>query len=1260
METNLVLHEKTHHITVYSPKSNEAHLSKDKLGKLEIYGGVPAYVKTFIDEHNIDESAHPHIQENLSTLEGTVAEHIEDTNNPHAVTKEQVGLGNVDNTSDANKPISTATQAALDAKANESDLTAHTTNTSNPHNVTKAQVGLGNVDNTSDLNKPISTATQAALDGKQATISDLETIRSGAALGATAVQPGDLATVATTGSYNDLTNKPTIGNATLTIQKNSTTVDTFTANATSNKTINITVPTTAADVDALPDTTKYGASLEMSVNSSTFVVTATLKDQDGNTLGTAQTIDLPLESVVVSGSYDSANKKVVLTLQNGSTIDFSVADLVAGLQSEITSSNKLSADLVDDTNTTHKFVTASDKSTWNGKQDAISDLTTIRSNASAGANAAATIAGYGDIVSHDANEFALDSNTVHKTGDETIAGTKTFTGKVVSPIVETGSNANNYFQCQKFRGEGNASTYYHAIDFGYANHNQVDFYEYGGTFVFHKHTASAVGSGDTIQGTINDNGWEGNVKGNVTGNVTGNLTGNADTATKATQDGDGNVISSTYLKAETDTLGTVLNRGNSATTDIDFNNKDWFNAGVKLTSYYYSTSQDPTTQYYWYKITPPASGSKSDRYLISIESDVNYPSKRGTYLLEISTYGSGTSRSYNVSLNCLGLTGSSSIALFKCAMDASGYVYVQSSAVWTSYMRFIRLGTENDTKTYEQVGLAAFGTAAGFTPLKTITDTGCIRVVNGALSGTYSTVLPSEYFVGNLVGTATKATQDASGNTITSTYSTKAETVTNVTGSNATVSVTKNGSTSTFTIDNVANATNAAAATKATQDGDGNTISSTYLKLSGGTMTGDLKFAGANNRIAGFTITENGNNVDGGWNWANKDGAGFYLRSSSHSAAGEFGFFARNSAGTTKKLIGSVSGSLTWDGNAVQTAAHKGVANGIASLDANTKVPVAQLPVMTGATSSAAGTVGAVPAPAAGDEAKFLRGDGTWVGSTSATIWGSLTGTLSDQTDLQNALNAKQGTLSTAQLNAANSGITSTKVGNYDTHIANSDIHVTAANKTTWDGKQDAISDLATIRSNASSGASAATTIAGYGNIVTHNASEFALDSSTVHTTGNETIGGTKTFSSEVIGVSPAASDDSTKLATTAWVRALLGDINMLGRIDFDSGTQFTISATVTKSKNITGMSTYTILSDGYISLLELSTTGSGDAIISNALLKIIINGATVIRKDFYGFIPVSSGDEVTFSYNSSFALSSMISAGTYMAGNFAFLPQRS
>ena len=60
-----------------------------------------------------------------------------------------------------------------------------------------------------------------------------------------------LATVATSGSYSDLTNKPTIptvNNATLTIQKNGTKVKTFTANASSNVTANITVPTKVSEL----------------------------------------------------------------------------------------------------------------------------------------------------------------------------------------------------------------------------------------------------------------------------------------------------------------------------------------------------------------------------------------------------------------------------------------------------------------------------------------------------------------------------------------------------------------------------------------------------------------------------------------------------------------------------------------------------------------------------------------------------------------------------------------------------------------------------------------------------------------------------------------------------------------------------------------------------------------------------------------------------------------------------------------------------
>ena len=115
-------------------------------------------------------------------LDTKIDNHTSDFNNPHKVTKEQVGLGNVDNTADINKPVSVAQQALVDStKAElkkdigdiEKDVTNHIADKNNPHEVNKLQVGLGNVDNTSDINKPVSTAQQAALDKLK---SDLESI----------------------------------------------------------------------------------------------------------------------------------------------------------------------------------------------------------------------------------------------------------------------------------------------------------------------------------------------------------------------------------------------------------------------------------------------------------------------------------------------------------------------------------------------------------------------------------------------------------------------------------------------------------------------------------------------------------------------------------------------------------------------------------------------------------------------------------------------------------------------------------------------------------------------------------------------------------------------------------------------------------------------------------------------------------------------------------------------------------------------------
>lgn len=131
------------------------------------------------------------------------------------------------------------------------------------------------------------------------------------------------------------------------------------------------------------DGSAYAHSLELTINSQTYVLTATLKNKSGETLGTPQTIDLPLETMVVGGSYDDNTKKVILTLKNGNTVDFSVADLVSGLQTEITSTNKLNSDLINDTNQNNKFVTSSEKTQIATNTQNISDIQTTIGNINA-------------------------------------------------------------------------------------------------------------------------------------------------------------------------------------------------------------------------------------------------------------------------------------------------------------------------------------------------------------------------------------------------------------------------------------------------------------------------------------------------------------------------------------------------------------------------------------------------------------------------------------------------------------------------------------------------------------------------------------------------------------------------------------------------------------------------------------------------------------------------------------------------------------
>ena len=223
----------------------------------------------------------------------------------------------------------------------------------------------------------VTTGEKYTWNNKQNAIANLSTIESWAAAGATAVQPWDLATVATSGSYNDLSNKPTIptvNNATLTIQKNGTTVKTFTANASSNVTANIKVPTKTSDITndswyitkSVSDLTNYTPTTWLA----TVATSGSYKDLSNKPTIPTKTSQLTndssfvssssLATVATSGSYNDLSNKPTIPSVNNSTITFTQNWTSKG---DITL-NQSSNETIALTDTTYSNITKSEIQTW--------------------------------------------------------------------------------------------------------------------------------------------------------------------------------------------------------------------------------------------------------------------------------------------------------------------------------------------------------------------------------------------------------------------------------------------------------------------------------------------------------------------------------------------------------------------------------------------------------------------------------------------------------------------------------------------------------------------------------------------------------------------------------------------------------------------------------------------------------------------------------------------------------------------------------
>lgn len=120
-------------------------LAKEITNRTNAINALRTELKTYVDDLIADTGS------DVTALETKVNKHIADKSNPHTVTRAQVGLSNVNNTSDANKPVSTAQATAIaDAKAAgttaQTSINSHAGRKDNPHTVTRAQLGLATTD----------------------------------------------------------------------------------------------------------------------------------------------------------------------------------------------------------------------------------------------------------------------------------------------------------------------------------------------------------------------------------------------------------------------------------------------------------------------------------------------------------------------------------------------------------------------------------------------------------------------------------------------------------------------------------------------------------------------------------------------------------------------------------------------------------------------------------------------------------------------------------------------------------------------------------------------------------------------------------------------------------------------------------------------------------------------------------------------------------------------------------------------------------
>lgn len=464
--------------------------------------------------------------------------------------------------------------------------------------------------------------------------------------------------------------------------------------------------------------------------------------------------------------------------------------------------------------------------TFNGTTDEIINIT-VPTNNNQLTNGAGYITSAGSITGNaatatkatqDSSGNVIVDTYVKKAGD-TMTGTLTVEGNVQVPAGYVKGDISDYRN--------------HAIKLGHSGDNVMNFYEYGGEFGFYKSQSNT----DTLLGKITNQGWVGNVVGNVTGNAT--------SATKATQDGNGKVIASTYLPLAGGTMtGAITVHGlvGQKITDYDADN---------LTNGIYHTDTDansktianlPTQQSMGIiVITPYNSGTDNRTVQLGLSSNNNL------YFRSLRADSNSTKAWQTVvtSANSTNYKSGGTKAALTIQKNGTTVKTFDGSAAVTANITVPTKTSEltNDSNYVKNTTYASASTA-GVVKLGT-----GLAIADGVLSVTGAATADSVEWsvVKNRPTAVSYWTNDAgyikASNTMKGATSTTA-------GSAGTVPAPAAGKEAqflrgdgTWAVPSYAtSAGSATTATKATQDGNGKVIATTYLPLAGGTMAGPIKW----------------------------------------------------------------------------------------------------------------------------------------------------------------------------------------------------------------------------------------------------------------------------------------------------------------------------------------------------------------------------------------------------------------------------------